>query len=50
MEVDVTTHRRLSGLVKTQHYVVRIRDGEVEDAHTDPSLLHRIGEPAAGVP
>ena len=50
VEVNVTRHRRLSGLVTTEHYVVRIRDGEVEDAHTDISLLHPISKQIAGEP
>lgn len=42
VDVDVETRQSLTGHRKTRPYVVRLRDGEVVDVHTDDTLLKRV--------
>jgi hypothetical protein len=42
VDVEVETRQRLTGHRSARGYVVRLRDGEVVDVHTDASLLRRL--------
>lgn len=42
VDVDVETRQKLTGHRSARHYIVRLRDGEVVDVHTDDALLGRL--------
>lgn len=46
VDAQVTTTQRLTGHQTTRRYVVRLRDGEIVDVHTDDALLRRVADDA----